>query len=142
MKLHTIIPGKLYQRGEFPNAPREELHETLRRHNIQVIVGLAGKTNPHVNCFYVYEPIADGAIDDDTMDEMERIANEVMVWAEGGAILTHCHGGRNRSALMSALLVMRINKCSASEAIELVRSGRPNSLANEHFVKALTMRGK
>jgi hypothetical protein len=43
---------------------------------------------------------------------------------------------------MSAMLAMRILGVSGEESIELVRRGRPKSLANEEFVKFLLRQQK
>jgi protein-tyrosine phosphatase len=48
-----------------------------------------------------------------------------------------CSAGRNRSALLNALIVAKLLGISGQEAVEYVQRERPNSLANPHFVKFL-----
>jgi protein-tyrosine phosphatase len=143
MKIHCIIPGRLYQRGEFDKCPPHEVISEFSSLGINIVVGLAGKRGKvpsWVN--YFYNKIPDGLIIDEAF--LSSLADEVFRFSveRRGAILSHCHAGRNRSGLMSAMLVMRILGVSGEESIELVRRGRPKSLANEEFVKFLLRQQK
>lgn len=139
MKLHTILKGSLYQRGEFHDKPTEQVVATLKENNIKTVVGLAGHKHEGLEQYgitYIFEKIPDGK------RVNEQLVQEVLERAvrsqseNGGAILCHCHAGRNRSGLMSALLLLRLGY-TPIQAIDIVRTGRPNALANPTFVEFL-----
>ncbi len=140
MKVHEIIPGRLYQRGLFGKLTRREKSRELSRLGVGCVVALAGPIDDDLDALlgsrYVYLPIPDGAkLDENSLLEN---ADEVGGWMEDGVgVLTHCRAGRNRSSLFSALLAVRILGCSGEQAVALLRNNRKNSLANEHFVNFL-----
>jgi protein-tyrosine phosphatase len=138
MICHTILPGKLYQRGDMLKRSREDKMELLQAHDISVVVGLAGPQDEDLVALlgssYLWHPIPDSQVKDPNalMELVDRVADMHELF--GGAVLTYCHAGRNRSGLFSALLVMRLTGCIGDTAITRVRAGRPNALANPHFV--------
>lgn len=142
MKLHEIIPGKLYQRGEFQNhAGRVAL---LRAKNIHVIVSMYGEPDPVLqgNGFtYIHLPIPDGKLDDPKPLLDAALRAYRMMRLMDCAALVHCHAGRNRSGLVSALIVRHVLKCTGAEARRLVQHRRPNALANPHFCAYLDSLG-
>jgi hypothetical protein len=62
------------------------------------------------------------------------VANEVR---RGGKVLVTCAMGRNRSGLVSATAVVFLTGCTGKQAVQLVRSVRPNALTNAQFVDYL-----
>lgn len=59
------------------------------------------------------------------------------LWKSGKQVLLRCQGGKNRSGLIAASVLMR-DGMAADDAIELLREKRdPDVLFNEHFVQAL-----
>lgn len=137
MKLHEIIPGRVYQRG-LPSGDRRA--SALLGAGIGVIVNLTTVHDPDLasdpRFLYVANPIADGS--DPPMRALERMAQALAPTArDGRAILVHCRAGRNRSALFSALLVRELQGMTGAEAVEIVRAGRAGSLANDEFVRQL-----
>jgi protein-tyrosine phosphatase len=54
----------------------------------------------------------------------------------GKRVLVTCAQGRNRSGLVSGLVLVT-NGLSADEAVSLIRSKRRNALSNTHFVRCL-----
>ncbi len=141
MKLHTIIPGFLYQRGDFPTVDEATFRNTFGPLRIVAVVGVGGKPNPLAqrafDWAYLWEPFPDSHnfSSDKVMDLAVRAYN--IAQARRGAILVHCHAGRNRSGLISALLVVMMTQLTGREAIEVVRKGRKNALANPHFEQFL-----
>ena len=132
-KLHAIIPSKLYQRGEF-----ECTDAHLAENGIKLVVGLAGKRDMSLKIPYIWNPIPDGKkLDPDAIIKLARTVIEEHNRL-GGAILVHCHAGRNRSGLLSALLVMAFKGVTGKAAVDVVRNGRPRALANLAFVNFLS----
>jgi len=137
LKVHTIIPGKLYQRGEFVKWSLKDKLKELQRLRVSIVVNLWNIPDvllkdaiPH----YYHLPIPDSIVKDDKM--LLKIVKEVAnLIREGKAALVHCHAGRNRSGLFNALLCMNLLGMTGAAAVEHVRLRRPNALANENFVE-------
>lgn len=52
-------------------------------------------------------------------------------------VLVTCWLGINRSGLVTALALCNVTGMSGADAVSLIRSRRPGSLLNEHFVRLL-----
>jgi len=144
LKMYEIIPGKLYQRGEFIDFPIKWKLGELRRLNVDIVVNLWNKPDvelqeaiPH----YYHLPIPDSTIKDSSL--LLKFAREVaQLIRKGSAAIVHCHAGRNRSGMFNALLCVELLGLSGIEAIDYIRRKRPNSLANENFVEFLCGQGE
>lgn len=140
MKLHTVLDGKLYQRGEFHKFDKAKKIVALHDANIGLVISCCGRKDPdlagHVD--HVYSPFADGRYV--PVPQLHRIVDRAVftIEKEGQAVLTHCRAGRNRSALVNALIVRDILGVDGPTAMDLVRLARPNSLANPHFESYLS----
>lgn len=138
MKIHTILPDQLYQRGEIRHRPQQDKYNSLRTHHITQIIDLYGKPDlllpPDIE--YRHHPISDGTRlhPDPLLVLAARAAAHIR---NAGRVLTLCHAGRNRSGLMSALIVRHMLGVSGSDAIHVVRQGRPNAIANPTFITYL-----
>ena len=134
-----ILPELLYQRGTMVEKPRYEKAELITRLQLGFAVNLYThdeNLSELLSGGYIHHPIADGAnVDYAAMEEVAKRAAEAAKYA--GAILTICHAGRNRSGLMSAMIVRHLRGVNGAEAIRIVRDGRPRALANPAFVEYL-----
>lgn len=147
MKLYEIIPGKLYQRGNFRKLTKEEKLQFLSYNKINIVVGLAGKKSKDLEelekcgkLYYFYYPFADigGTLTQENKENLLRVSKEVASLIEkGNCAVSHCHRGRNRSALMNCLIWVQLTGKTGKEAVSLMREKRPNSLGNEQFVRFL-----
>jgi len=133
-----ILPGRLYQRGKLH--PRFDVDQKVRGltyYGITHAVALAPpQPDPDLVDFddvglfgYTHFPIPDGRLK--TGAQMIELAHELVM--EEGCVLTMCNAGRNRSGLLSALIVRELRCVTGSEALDYVRHHRPEALANEHF---------
>jgi hypothetical protein len=141
MKLHTILPKAIFQRGNLLRYPEDQVFDLLAERNIRCVLGMACEEDTQLRNLlgssYLWYPIADGLLKDPA--PLHAIVSEALALRRetGGAILTYCRAGRNRSGLMSALLLMELTGCDGEQAVERVRAGRPNALANPHLVTYL-----
>jgi protein-tyrosine phosphatase len=56
----------------------------------------------------------------------------------GGRVLIYCDSGRNRSALLAAMVAWKLLAgCTGKQAVALVRAGRPMALKNPLFIQYL-----
>jgi protein-tyrosine phosphatase len=138
-----ILPGKLYQRGLFGPAPVEAKVAALREGNVGAMAVLVRKPDPEVAAWleaeggvYVYRPISDGK--NVEVGFLEMLACEMAQVIRGGkAVITQCRAGRNRSGLLSALIIRELEGVSGAEALAHVQRIRPNALYNPHFCEYL-----
>jgi broad-specificity NMP kinase len=144
LKVHTIIPGKLYQRGEFVKLSLKEKLSELQRLRVNIIVNLWNIPDILLKDeipYYYHLPIPDSTIKDSQL-LLHTVKEVAQLIKNGGNAIVHCHAGRNRSGLFNALLCMNLLGMSGTEAIEHVRKRRPNALANENFVKFILEQGE
>lgn len=140
MKIHEIIPGSLYQRGRFDKWTKERKLAELAELKIDVVANLIRIPDEDIcgpdGVEYYMLPIADGKIKDG--DLLNRLATRLLQRIlEGHKVLVHCNAGRNRSGLLSALIVRKYFKISGREALNYVRERRPEAVANPHFEEYL-----
>lgn len=141
---HEIIPG-LYQRGMFKRYSLPRKLALLESANIGLVVCMIKDKDeelevamPELGLTYLWCPIPDGKLTPEDLRHVGWAASEVSsAILNGQGVIVHCRAGRNRSALVSALAVREMERTTGREAIDIVRIGRPNSLANEHFVAYL-----
>lgn len=134
VRLYPIMSSLLYQRGAF--AHLGDKVESLRHHGIEVVVS-CWHPDPELEGIveYVHAPFPDGRLTPDRVLPTARLVADRI--QDGRPVLTHCHGGRNRSALINALAIRYVTGCTGPEAMARVRRARPGALANEHFTRYL-----
>jgi len=140
---YDILPGRLYQRGKMHGHGSREKGAALQALGIGMVLGMAPR-EPDAGLEelsraglleYVHVPIPDGKLDATTGAALLLLAAGAARRAANGgfAVLTHCNAGRNRSGLMSALLLREWLGLSGAEAMTHVRAARPRALANPAF---------
>jgi protein-tyrosine phosphatase len=145
MKLIEIWPGQIYQRGEFRKLPLAEKLARMADRGINMVLNVSPRNDAELaqamGYRYRHTHIADSAHADFEAVEL------AVVWALNGLtatpenrLLVHCHAGRNRSSLLSAILLMELHGLSGIEAVAHLRKVRPNALATGAFVDYLEQR--
>lgn len=137
--VYEILPGQLYQRGKLHHYTLEPKMAGILRYGITRIVALAPPVpDPDLVGWdgFLNFPIPDG-----------RLKNRLAILAlacdlaagieDGGCVLTMCNAGRNRSGLLSALIVRELSGISGAAAMEVVRLHRPRAIANPNFEEFL-----
>jgi protein-tyrosine phosphatase len=141
-----IIPRKLFQCGETTyHRPANRKMKGLVHYGITHMVAFAPKKpDPDLELWspdifkYIHFPITDGQLKECTGLALIQIAAQMAEEIKaGGCVLTMCSAGRNRSGLMSALIVRKVLGISGADAMDHVRVERPDALANDHFAKFL-----
>ena len=85
---------------------------------------------------YLHRPLPDGRRVPEP--QVQAIVKELTAYLQQGKrLLIHCEGGRNRSGLIAALLLVQTGTAPA-EAVALVRAGRKGALANTVFANYIT----
>ena len=144
MIVHEILHGSLYQRGRTHGLDPDTKLATFETLGITHAVALA-PSQPDDDLVqldarglvrYTHYPITDGVLRAGSYIDLmaQRLAREI---DDEGVVLTMCNAGRNRSGLLSALIVHHVFGIPGASAIEIVRTRRPNALANDHFVAFL-----
>lgn len=144
MKVHTILPG-LYQRGRTDGLGLAEKVAGCRELGITGAVNLYSKADGELAGVveYWHIPIADGELVGETAAMLDGVARMIKhSMSRGGGWMVQCRAGRNRSGLLSALVVRQVLGLNGEMALELVRQRRPRAVANPHFEAYLASLGE
>lgn len=135
MKPSKIVNG-IFQGGYPHHNPAEDGFDAL--------VLCAEEYQPSAAAFpgveVVYAPMADTQIDLATIGIAASAAARVAdLMREGGArkVLVTCAAGRNRSGLVTGLLLHELYNLSGDTAISIIQGKRPGALSNDSFVEFL-----
>lgn len=136
-----ILPGMLYQRAKLHGKTRDEKVAGVEFWGLTHAVALAPATpDPDLPSIldYVHLPIPDhklGTRHDLLLDLAHSMAHEIE--ENDATVVTMCNAGRNRSGLLSALIVRELLGIPGRSAMEVVRAHRPRALANDYFAEWL-----
>lgn len=127
--MSEIIKGRLWQSG---SVDKDELpHE--------VIINLT-HDDPYMhfrdyNRIYLKMPLIDGDITEVDVEAVEHLVDLAVHYVNAGRkVLVHCNAGLNRSGLVCAMILCKINKMTGKQAIETLRIARsPYVLCNDSF---------
>jgi hypothetical protein len=134
-QVYEILPDALYQRGKLHRLSDAVKAQGVDDYGLTHAVALAPPTpDPTLGQFlrYSHHPMPDGLfkVGPFLLGLAAQLAEEIEL---GGRVVTMCNAGRNRSGLLSALIVRELSGVPGSAAMEFVRHQRPNALANPHF---------
>ena len=138
MPITEILDGALWQ-----SDTDAHIFAKMRARNIApaIVIDLqefpAPETPLDAAISYVHWPIDDGPVPD--RETLAALVEAACVFIEhGGRVVTMCAQGRNRSGLVSALIVCGVRRVGGAEAVRHVRRKIPEALSNEEFVEWLT----
>lgn len=145
LKVYQIIPNQLFLRGRFFKYSEEEKLGLLYRYGIRVVVNLIQPTDEYLSSLsaitYIHMAIPDSG--NAKFDYVEEVVRQVVFLVKNGQpALVHCNAGRNRSALVCAMVLMDMKGMAAQAAIDWMRAYRANALATEEFCEYLHKREK
>ena len=142
MTVHEVIPG-LFMSDNLKGKDTERKRRMLLSRQIDKVYCLLRTIDEDTGYLaqiglidYVQRPLSDGR----TLDEESfiRVRNEVVDDLRNKRrVLVHCIAGKNRSGLLSAMTVMKLNCCSGKRAMDTVRAARPIALINPAFSEYL-----
>jgi protein-tyrosine phosphatase len=142
--IHAIVPDKLYQSVSWTKRSDEQVEELLRAYKLTGIVNLWHDDKRLAAApWYEWLPMPDGrwptsSTSSPAIAEVNAVVRQIAAEIRrGGRVLVMCRAGRNRSGLLTALVVRQLTGCSGPEAVAGVRRGRPRALANPHFERYL-----
>jgi protein-tyrosine phosphatase len=142
MRLYNITPG-LFLRGHTRRLDPEVVVVALREANVGRVVCVAPTADAALRArlkttdiAYEHVPFADGALVPEhvLVPLTRRLADELKTTQRG--VLVHCNAGRNRGALVAAMVLVRLG-WTADAALAQVRRVRPGALANTAFADYL-----
>lgn len=143
-KVYEIIPG-LFVRGHIRRIRDRCRRQFWLEDNTDVVVGMVQPFMMDVDKYmvYYYCPIIDGALRQDTIKILHKLADKIVGKIHrGNRVIIYCKRGRNRSCLMAALVTRLVLGISGKEALKHTQKKRPNSLANTHFANFLISLGE
>jgi hypothetical protein len=132
--VYEILPDQLYQAGNWKRYDLAGCKARIQQFGLTGVVNLWQEDLRLEKLFkwYRHTPIPDGASfpEEDLADLVQELIEHLQ---GGGRVLVMCHAGRNRSGLVSALVVRKFLGCSGQQALQWVRAARPRAVANEAF---------
>lgn len=141
MKIYEIIPGKLLQSARTQQLSDGDVIKLLSRYGVSGVVNLWHTPDSRVQelvKWYEHTSLPDGIIHGHIATAAEALADRVVAEIKaGGCVLTHCWGGKNRSGLISALALIRLQGITGAEAVSAIKSVRRGALVNKFFVNYL-----
>lgn len=141
VRVYEILPGQLFQSARWDKLSEAQMRTLVIRHGIVTVVALhrtGARALQALVRHYYHWPIPDGQ---EVPYDLLRSRICTLPLSEG-PILTMCYGGRNRSGLLSALIIQHLLDCSGAEALQHVRAVRHGALRNQHFAAYLQSANK
>ena len=121
-------------------------YEQLRKERFSMVINLWHTADPafqkgtfgeyEETIDYLHDSLPDGRLLTEHIPRYERLARIAVKHLrqyDRNGVLTHCWGGRNRSAFLAALIYREFHEVSGAVALEMVRQARPRCVANPHF---------
>jgi protein-tyrosine phosphatase len=143
MKIYKIAPG-LLQSARTHQLTDAELNELIARYNITGVINLWHTPDQRVIDqvgWYEHASMPDGQLTETAGKLVSMLAERAVAEIQdGGTVLVHCWGGRNRSGLVSALALRRLQGITGAEAVKAVKAVRAGALVNQYFVDYLEKR--
>lgn len=142
MKVYEIIPEQLYQSAKTHDLTIVERTNLVETYKLSTVVNLwhtyddamAALTKTYIHFYF-----PDGK--NVPWDELNKMARNLTRRIQAGeSVLVHCWGGRNRSGLLNAMILMKLYGYDGNTAYEYIRIMRPKSLVNETFANWLKER--
>src|SRR5262245_53448414 len=139
MPITELIAGSLFQADDDPAIFEKLTARGITRAMVIDLCGVDGLEGAgDARRVYVRWPIEDGDLPD--RERLLALELDATGFIEtGGTVVTMCSMGRNRSGLLSALILARLCSISGDEAVALVRSKVPEALTNDAFVDYLRL---
>lgn len=124
---YSLVEEGLYAGGDVARPPP----------GTKVVLNLCDKDDPYRADVHVWEPIRDAA-PAPSIDWLRRMVELIDDNRRAGrTTFVHCRNGASRSVMVVVAYVMFENGWSRAEALEFVRSKRPQARPNPAFVRLL-----
>jgi hypothetical protein len=124
---YTLIEEGLYQGGDVEKPPRRT----------RAVLNLCEKEDPYQVFAHRWAPIKDAAPGPDLAWLREMVEFVDGQRREGRTTFVHCRNGVSRSGMVVVAYLMFEHDWSPDEALEFVRSRRPETRPNRAFMKLL-----
>lgn len=126
--VNEIIPGKLYQRGQFLGWTHEQKHDLLHELGVDVVVNLWHKIDADLSrdiegVWYINAVCSPTGI---PADGDVLLATLALLITRGHCVLIHCEAGRGRSAWLSARVAARLLGLHGEDIVDFIRNRIPN----------------
>ena len=143
MKIYRVAPDLMLS-ARTHTLTDDQCVDLVNRHELTAVINLWHTPDQRVAKmvdWYECMPLPDGQISERMAHCLETLADDVAAEVRrGGRVLMHCWGGRNRSGLLAALVLTRLERITGSQAYDRVRAVRRGALVNLHFANYLKRR--
>jgi hypothetical protein len=119
---NELIPGKLYQRGQFLTWPAKKKEAVLAQYGITMVVNLWCKIDPDLSPDLLDRIYLNWHTSPSTVPVNATLLIDTVVGAMRGGhtVLIHCEAGRGRSVWLSARVMAEYLTISRAEALEQI----------------------
>lgn len=138
--LKLNCPGKIF----FGPVPFKDDMYRLKKNGVDAVWNLLAEfpdveTEQEIFCTVYHSPIEDYSVPDQNSNFLENLEQVCNMLKSDKNILVHCFGGKGRTGMALAVILMKLNNISAEEALELTyRCCRgPETEEQKEYVRAL-----
>lgn len=135
--INTIIPNRVYQRGQVLTWPREDKAHLVQSMGVQVVVNFWPKLDPdwgEIPVWYWHLPSnrAMGMLEPKMLSIAEHLAKFLEEYNTSALVL--CEAGKTRSVFFSTLLVKHLRGVSYLDALAYMNYTLPNHRMKDFMV--------
>lgn len=139
-RTNEIIPGRLYQRGQFLTFDRKNKLAALEELDITLVVNLWTKPDPDLEgvmdkTMYLNWPIWASRIPNE--ETLECVVELISNHLKHSAALIHCEAGKGRSVFLSALVLAHVNRWDGEQVMKQINELVPGHRLTPVFVNYL-----
>jgi hypothetical protein len=139
--INTIIPEKLYQRGQILSWKRQEKEQFLSQHKIGLVVNFWSKIDNDMSelpvmYWHIPTPHSDDMVSSKIVS-LAKVASDLMQ-KESLALLSLCEAGKTRSVFFAILIASNLLGCSKKEAYEFLQKKNINMKLRPSMIHFLT----
>lgn len=125
MSANEIIPGKLYQRGQFLTWTYDQKRKFLSDRGITLVVNLWSKFDSDLSglCTYFCWETSPHEVPKNAITTIDFLRDSML---NGHVVLIHCEAGRGRSVWLAARVASKMWGASGPDTWQRVKAAVPN----------------
>lgn len=137
--LNEVIPGKLYQRGQFLTWPHPQKWRLLEEYKITLVVNLWSKVDPDLSTNTHGRVYLNWVCSPSEVPENADLLIGIVASAieQGFCALIHCEAGRGRSVWLSGKVLAEVENLAGKEALSRIEKAVPGHNLTDTLMRDL-----